>query len=77
MERILEFTLRSEPVLSIKTVCVASIDVELVGPVSDVLGRYDYERRIMCVINQQPFNSTIAVTPVCPGRDVLMKHLGH
>src|SRR5688572_19881019 len=49
--RILEFMLRSYPVLSIKAVCVASIDVELVGPVGDVLGRYDDERRIVCVIN--------------------------
>jgi len=49
--RILELTLRSKPVLSIETVCVAAIDVDLVGPVSDVFGGYDHERRRMCVIN--------------------------
>jgi len=49
--RILELTLRLYPVLSVEAVCVTAIDVDLVGPVSDVFGRYDNERGGMSVIN--------------------------
>ena len=75
--RILEFMLRSYPVLSIKAVCVASIDVELVGPVSDVLGRYDYERRIVCVINHSNNLSALdrQVHGCAPGCGVLYEPL--
>ena len=43
--------LRAQPVLTIEAVCVPAIHVDLVGPVSDVFGRYDHEPRGMCVIN--------------------------
>ena len=49
--RVLELALRSKPVLSIETVCIAAIDVDRVGPASDVFRRYDHEPRRMCVIN--------------------------
>ena len=42
--RILELMLCSQPVVSIEAVGAAASDVDLVSPLSDVLGRYDHER---------------------------------
>jgi hypothetical protein len=51
--RVFELVLGSQPVLSIGTVCVPAIDVDLVGALSDVFVRYDHERWRECVINHK------------------------